>query len=51
MKRTAQALFWIVLSAVGALALGTIAVHRGEPINATWFVLAAVCFFLVAYRV
>ena len=24
--------------------------HRGEPINATWFVLAAVCFYLVAYR-
>ena len=24
--------------------------HRGEPLNATWFVLAAVCCYLVAYR-
>jgi len=32
------------------MALGTIAFHRGEPINATWFVLAAACSYLVAYR-
>ena len=35
---------------LGAIALATIAFHRGEPINATWFVLAAGCFYLVAYR-
>jgi carbon starvation protein len=28
-----------------------VALHRGEPINATWFVLAAACFYVVAYRV
>jgi carbon starvation protein len=42
---------WIVLAIAGAVALGTIALHRGEPINATWFVVAAGCFYLVAYRV
>jgi carbon starvation protein len=36
---------------VGAVALSTVALHRGEPINATWFVLAAACFYVVAYRV
>ena len=35
---------------LGAIALATIALHRGEPISATWFVLAAGCFYLVAYR-
>ena len=50
MKRLFHALIWVVLAAAGALALGTIALRRGEPINATWFVLAAVCFYLVCYR-
>ena len=41
---------WTAVAALGAVALGTIAFHRGEPINATWFVLAAACSYLVAYR-
>jgi len=40
----------MAVAAVGAAALATIALHRGEPISATWFVLAAVCTYLVAYR-
>jgi len=50
MKKILSVLVWVVVAAVGAAALGTIAFHRGEPINATWFVLAAACFYLVAYR-
>ena len=50
MKRLLQILIWTVVAALGAVALGTIAFHRGEPINATWFVLAAACSYLVAYR-
>ena len=38
------------MAAIGAMALATIALHRGEPIKATWFVLAAACSNLVAYR-
>jgi len=34
----------------GAIALGKIALYRGEAISATWFVLAAACCYLVAYR-
>jgi carbon starvation protein len=50
-KKTAKVLVWIAVATVGAVALSTVALHRGEPINATWFVLAAACFYVVAYRV
>ena len=49
-KRILQVLAWTVLAILAATALATIALHRGEPISATWFVLAAACSFLVAYR-
>jgi carbon starvation protein len=49
-KRLLQILIWTAVAALGAVALATIAFHRGEPINATWFVLAAACSYLVAYR-
>jgi carbon starvation protein len=49
-KRLLQILIWTAVAALAAVALGTIAFHRGEPINATWFVLAAACSYLVAYR-
>src|ERR1700719_3703590 len=50
MKRPISVVIWIVVALVGAGALGTIAIHRGEPLNATWFVVAAGCCYLVAYR-
>jgi len=40
----------VAVGALGALGLGTIALHRGEGLSATWFVLAAACCYLVAYR-
>jgi carbon starvation protein len=49
-KKALQILVWIALAVIAATSLATIAVHRGEPISATWFVLAAACSFLVAYR-
>ncbi|HUL34524.1 MAG TPA: carbon starvation CstA family protein [Candidatus Eisenbacteria bacterium] len=51
MKRLLQIILWVGLAALGAFALSTIALHRGEPISATWFVIAAACCYLVAYRV
>ena len=33
---------WIAIAIGGALALGKIALYRGEAISATWFVIAAV---------
>ncbi len=50
MTKTLWTVVWLAIAAVGGLALSTIAFHRGEPINATWFVLASVCTYAVAYR-
>ena len=41
---------WVALSALGGVALGVIALRRGENINAVWLVAAAVCTYLVAFR-
>jgi carbon starvation protein CstA len=41
---------WLVLAVIGAFCLGTIALHRGETINAIWLVAAATSIFLVAHR-
>ncbi|MEA1015771.1 carbon starvation CstA family protein [Sphingosinicella sp. LY1275] len=41
---------WALLAALGAAALGVVALHRGETINALWIVVAAVCTYLIAYR-
>jgi len=35
---------------LGAFALGWVALHRGETINALWLVTAAICVYLIAYR-
>ncbi len=40
----------VLLAVVGAFALGGIALHRHEPINALWLVTAAVCVYLLGYR-
>ncbi|MCD7099733.1 carbon starvation CstA family protein [Stenotrophomonas sp. MMGLT7] len=41
---------WAVLAVVGAFCLGTVALRRGEHINALWIVVAAVSLYLIAYR-
>jgi carbon starvation protein len=50
MTPTLRRLGWIALALSGAFCLGTIALHRGETINATWLVAAAVSVLFVAYR-
>jgi carbon starvation protein len=50
MKKIARILIWVTISILGALALGTIALHRGESINAIWFVIAAASVYVIAYR-
>ncbi|MFD0739429.1 carbon starvation CstA family protein [Lysobacter koreensis] len=41
---------WIALAVLGAFALGTVALARGETINAMWLVVAMVSVFTIAYR-
>src|SRR6195256_1563265 len=50
MKRAVTIVVWAIVALAGAGALGAIAFHRGESLNATWFVVAAGCCYLVAYR-
>jgi carbon starvation protein len=40
----------ILLAVVGAIAVGGVALHRHEPINALWIVTAAVCVYLLGFR-
>jgi carbon starvation protein len=41
---------WIIISLLGAFAFALIALQREESINAIWFITAAVCIYMVAYR-
>jgi carbon starvation protein len=50
MRRIFSIAVWIAIAALGAGALGSIALHRGEQLNATWFVIAAVSCYLAAFR-
>ncbi|CAM3022175.1 carbon starvation protein A [Lactococcus hircilactis] len=43
-------IIWIIIALLGAIAWSIIAVSRGETINAIWFVIAAVCSYIIAYR-
>lgn len=43
-------IIWAMVAIVGAVALGWIALMRGEPVNALWIVVAALCVYAIAYR-
>src|SRR5690348_15127799 len=50
MVKLLQVLSWLGVAMLGALALGSIALHRGEQINAMWLVVAAFCSYALGYR-
>jgi carbon starvation protein len=50
MKSLLKIILWAVIALAGAGALAIIAFERREPLNAVWFVVAALCTYLVAYR-
>jgi carbon starvation protein len=50
MSKTLSILIWLAIALLGALALATIALHRGEQINAMWLVVAALCTYALGYR-
>jgi carbon starvation protein len=41
---------WAAVAALGGLSLGVVALSRGEPVNALWLVVAALCVYAIAYR-
>jgi carbon starvation protein len=50
MNKTIAILGWGTVALLGAVAVGAIALHRGEPINALWLVAAAACCYALGYR-
>ncbi len=50
MKKLGKVVLWLGIALTGASALAAIAWERKEPLNATWFVIAAACVYLLAYR-
>jgi len=43
-------LMWIGVAVLGAVSFAVVALTRGEPVNAAWLVVAAVCIYFIAYR-
>ncbi len=41
---------WFLVALLGATAVSAIATHRGETVNALWFITAALCVYAIAYR-
>ena len=50
MNKGLSYILWGLVAVLGAFAVGVIAVHRGEPINALWLVAAAGCCYALGYR-
>jgi carbon starvation protein len=49
-KHLWRVLGWSAVSGLGAASIATLAWSRGEPVNALWMVVAAVCVFAIGYR-
>jgi carbon starvation protein len=43
-------LIWAAVVVLGAVSFGVLALTRGEPVNAAWLVIAAVCIYFISYR-
>jgi len=50
MHKSIRTLIWGLIAVVGAAAFAGIAFNRGETLNALWFVVAAVCVYMLATR-
>ena len=50
MKGLWKVVAWIAVAGIGAFSLASIALRRGEPINALWLVAAAVCCYAIGFR-
>jgi carbon starvation protein len=50
MSRILSATLWAAVGAAALFALYTLAVARGESVNALWLVTAAICIYLIGYR-
>ena len=49
-KKITTSIIWLIVAVTGAAAAGGIALNRGESINSLWFIVAAICFYLIGFR-
>ena len=47
---TKHKIFFGVIAVIGAVAWAVIAFVRGETVNAVWFIVAAICTYVIGYR-
>src|ERR1700690_4389217 len=50
MKKIFAPLFWLLLALAGAAAYAILAVHRREPVNSAFILIAAICTYAIGYR-
>ncbi|MFL5483144.1 MAG: carbon starvation CstA family protein [Gemmatimonadaceae bacterium] len=50
MRQLRSIVIWTLVSILGAASFATLALSRGESVNAAWLLIAAVCTYAVAYR-
>ncbi len=45
-----KVILWVLVTALGVVGWTMLAIVRGEQVNTIWFVITAVCTYLIAYR-
>jgi carbon starvation protein len=49
-RRALSIVAWTAIALLGAVALGWLALARGEPVSAAWLLVAALCTYAIGYR-
>jgi len=50
MKKPLSTVAWLLVAVLGAFAYATLALHRGEPLNSAYILIAALCTYTIGYR-
>ncbi len=50
MRKMLKVVLWSGVAVLGAVSFGWLALSRGEPVNAAWLLVAALCTYAVSYR-
>jgi carbon starvation protein len=50
MRKVLKVVLWSAVAVLGAVSFGWLALSRGEPVNAAWLLVAALCTYAVSYR-
>ncbi len=50
MNKTLWQILWALVAVTAAVTLAGVAMHRGEPVNSMWLVVASACTYITGYR-